>query len=130
MNPVHNKLSVGGAGGSLLGAVTWALVTFIPAWHNGLPPQLVTALPVFVGLAGFAFSGWLAKDDTRFTAATPAREVELRLLELLAGQLPPKPLEPALDPSGGVVAPSAAAGYMQPGTMGHGLRLEQAQQQS
>lgn len=128
--PIHNKLATGGAGGGLVGTIAWILVTFVPAWHTGLPPDLATALPVICGLIGFFATGWLAKDDTRFTPASELQEIELRLLSLLAarGGVPVTVPASAQAPMAGRQAPSAAAieqaaeRLLRPGTMGYGQR--------
>ena len=60
-DPVSGKV-IGGTGlGAAVGLATWALTTFIPAWHSGLPDQLATALPFVIGVLGYAAGGYLAR---------------------------------------------------------------------
>lgn len=86
--PVHNKVSVGLAWGSPAAVITWALTTFIPAWHSGIPDTLARALPGFVGVAAYFWASWSAKDDSRF--AVDARQLALEAARDLE-QLMPQP---------------------------------------
>jgi len=36
--------------GTLAGILTYVLVTFVPAWHNGLPPDVSNVLPMVAGI--------------------------------------------------------------------------------
>jgi hypothetical protein len=58
--PVETKT----AAAVFTGLLTWILVTDIPAFHGGLPPDLAAVLPVLAGAVG----GWLAPHTPRTTA--------------------------------------------------------------
>jgi len=42
---IETKVAAGSAAGILTTLITWALVTYVPAFHTGLPPQLAALLP-------------------------------------------------------------------------------------
>lgn len=60
-DPVSSKVSVGTLGGGALATITWALTTFVPAWHNGIPTQLQTFIPALLGIIGYFGAGYAAK---------------------------------------------------------------------
>jgi hypothetical protein len=45
---IETKVAAGSFTGVLTGFITWALVTYIPAFHNGLPGQVSALLPFAV----------------------------------------------------------------------------------
>jgi hypothetical protein len=55
-NPVSQKVYGASGGATSLALVTWALTTYIPSWHSGIPPTLAPLLPGLIGVIG-AFSG-------------------------------------------------------------------------
>jgi hypothetical protein len=59
--PISQKVYGASGGGLALGLVTWALTTFIPAWHSGIPVTLQPLIPALVGVVGAFLGGWLSK---------------------------------------------------------------------
>lgn len=51
----------GAAIGAAAGLVTWALVTWVPAWHHGLPDPVAAALPFALGWAGHVITAYLTR---------------------------------------------------------------------
>lgn len=68
MNTIHPKVAAGSAAGAATGLVVWALVSFVPAFHNGVPQPVVDVLPVALGWLGHTIAGYLKP------AAGPARQ--------------------------------------------------------
>jgi hypothetical protein len=60
-NVISAKVSNGGLAGALAGVVSSLLVTFIPAFHGGLPAIVQTLIPVGIGTAGYLIGGYLSK---------------------------------------------------------------------
>lgn len=63
--PVETKVAAAASSSTLTGIITWALVSFIPAWHNGLPAALAALLPYIVAVVSGAVSGYLAPHTPR-----------------------------------------------------------------
>jgi hypothetical protein len=59
--PISQKVYGASGGGLALGLVTWALTTFIPAWHSGIPPTLQPLIPALVAVVGAFAGGWFSK---------------------------------------------------------------------
>lgn len=57
-NPISQKVYGAAGGGGPLGLLTWALTTYIPAWHNGIPQSLQGLLPYVVGILGAVGGGY------------------------------------------------------------------------
>lgn len=76
--PVETKTAASASVGVVIGAITWALVSYVPAFHAGLPPQLATFLAWIVPVVLGAAASWLAKHTTR------PDEVMAQALQLLA----------------------------------------------
>jgi len=59
--PISQKVYGASGGGLALGLVTWALTTFIPAWHMGIPITLQPLIPALVAVVGAFLGGYLSK---------------------------------------------------------------------
>ncbi len=57
---ISGKVSLGTLGGGALGIVTALLVALVPAWHQGLPPEVATLITAGMGALGYFTSGFLA----------------------------------------------------------------------
>lgn len=62
---VETKTAAASATAIVTGLLTWVLVTFVPVFRTGLPPQLATFLPVAVGWALSTSAGYLAPHTPR-----------------------------------------------------------------
>lgn len=73
---VETKVAAGSFTAALTGILTWVLVTFIPYFHKGLPPDLAAIIPAIAGWAGASIAGWAAPHTPRAvaTALTAAAE--------------------------------------------------------
>ena len=58
---ISNKVTTGTLSGLALLLITWALTTFIPAWHSALPAPVATVLPGVIAAAGYFSGGWTAR---------------------------------------------------------------------
>lgn len=63
--PIEAKVAAQGGTAALTGVIAWALVTFVPLFHSGLPPELVTFIPYAVSAISGVVAGWLAKHTPR-----------------------------------------------------------------
>lgn len=70
--PVETKTAAAASVSTVTGIVTWVLVTYVPAFHAGLPASLATFLPFIVASVLGAASGWLAPHTPR--AAPPGSQ--------------------------------------------------------
>src|SRR6266567_17323 len=61
MAQISNKVVAGTGAGGLVGIATALLVTFIPAWHSGIPPTLQPLIAVLLTTAFTAAGGYLAR---------------------------------------------------------------------
>jgi hypothetical protein len=84
--PIETKTASGAAVGVVVGAVTWALVAFVPAFKSGLPAPLATFLAWIVPVTLGAAASWAARHTPR------SDEVLAEALKLLqeAGVTVPK----------------------------------------
>lgn len=62
---IETKVAAGSVTAVVTGLLTWALVTFVPMFRTGLPPQLATFLPIAVGWALSTAAGYLAPHTPR-----------------------------------------------------------------
>jgi len=64
--------------GGLTGVVVWALVSFVPAFHNGVPEPIVDALPFILAWAGHTVAAYRAphtsRPDLNVTPAGPVMQ--------------------------------------------------------
>ncbi len=79
--PISNKVAAGTLTGTAVTVLTWALTTYIPAWHSGIPSTLAALLPGLVGAVGYFAGGYMAKHY-------PAALSEVPRLSDLFGQKP------------------------------------------
>lgn len=63
--PVETKVKAGAAAGGLTGAVAWALVSFVPAFHNGVPQPVVDVLPFVLAWVGHVAAAYIAPHTAR-----------------------------------------------------------------
>jgi hypothetical protein len=72
---VETKVKAGFAGGTAAGVVTWLLVAYVPAFHDGLPPAVAALLPVVLSVLASAVSAWMAPHTSRPQVAPPVSVV-------------------------------------------------------
>lgn len=63
--PVERKTALGSASGMAVGALVWALTTFVPLFHGGLPPELYGFVAWIVPQAVTAVVSYLSKHTPR-----------------------------------------------------------------
>ena len=71
-DPVEIKTAAGGASAIISGVITWILVTYVPAFHDGLPSTLATFLPWAVSAILGAAASYLAPHTARPADVPPA----------------------------------------------------------
>ena len=64
LSTVEPKVKAGAAVGAATGAVVWALVSYVPAFHAGVPEPVVAVLPFALAWAGHTIAGYMAPHDT------------------------------------------------------------------
>lgn len=69
--PVETKTAAAASVSTVTGVITWMLVSYIPAFHAGIPAPLATFLPFIVASVLGAVSGYLAPHTPR-PAVPPA----------------------------------------------------------
>lgn len=62
---IETKVGAGSFAGAVTGLLTYVLVTFVPALHAGLPPELATLLPIGIGWLCHTATAWLAPHTQR-----------------------------------------------------------------
>lgn len=73
--PVETKVKAGTAVGGLTGVVVWALVTYVPAFKNGIPEPIMDALPFVLAWLGHTVAAYRAPHTSRpDLTVTPADE--------------------------------------------------------
>lgn len=60
----------GAATAAAVGLVTWALVTWVPAFRAGLPKPVADVLPFALGWAGHVLAAWISRHPA--APGTPA----------------------------------------------------------
>lgn len=63
--PVEVKVKAGAAVGGVTGAVVWALVAYVPAFHDGVPEPLVAVLPFALAWVGHVIAAYTAPHTHR-----------------------------------------------------------------
>jgi hypothetical protein len=63
--PIEAKVVTSSWTAMVVGLVTWGLVTFIPAWHSGIPQPLATFLPLVIASISSTFVGYMTKHTPR-----------------------------------------------------------------
>jgi hypothetical protein len=72
--PVETKTAAAAAVSTVTGVVTWVLVSWIPAFHAGLPPALATFLPFIIASVLGTAASWMAPHTPRpADSQVPAR---------------------------------------------------------
>ncbi len=66
---VESKVKQGAAVGAATGVVVWALVSFVPTFHTGVPEPVVAVLPFALAWAGHTIAAYRAPHDSRRDAA-------------------------------------------------------------
>jgi hypothetical protein len=62
MNGKHalcRPAKAGAAAGGITGLIIWALVAYIPAFHNGVPAAVTDVLPFALAWIGHVLTTWL-----------------------------------------------------------------------
>lgn len=85
--PVETKTAASASVGVVTGVITWILVTYVHAFHAGLPAPLATFLPYIVSVVLASAAGWLAPHTSR---PDDVAAQAVKLLEEAGLQLPPK----------------------------------------
>jgi hypothetical protein len=62
---IETKVAAGSATGIVTGLLSWALVSYIPAWHNGIPATLLPFIPAIAGWLCATAAGYLAPHTSR-----------------------------------------------------------------
>ena len=52
MSKLCTPAKAGATTGAVTGLIVWALMSFVPAFHNGVPEAVVSVLPFALGWAG------------------------------------------------------------------------------
>lgn len=65
----------GAATGAFVGLVVWALVAFVPAFHDGVPEPVVAVLPFVLGYAGHVLASWVTAHPGTAPLSPPAAPV-------------------------------------------------------
>jgi len=74
---VEAKVKAGSAATIVTGILTWVLVTYVPAFHSGLPSALSAVLPVIVASVLGTVAAWKAPHTARpDLAGTGAHEAK------------------------------------------------------
>jgi hypothetical protein len=63
--PIETKVKAGTLTGSLTGLAIWALMAYVPAFHDGVPEPVVAIIPVVLSVVGGAIAAWLAPHTSR-----------------------------------------------------------------
>ncbi len=63
--PIEAKVVTASWTAMATGLLTWGLVTFIPAFHSGLPPALANFLPLVVASVSSTAAGYFTKHTPR-----------------------------------------------------------------
>lgn len=66
--PVETKVKAGAAAGAVTGIVVWALVSYVPAFKNGVPQPIMDALPFVLAWIGHTVAAYLAPHTSRVGA--------------------------------------------------------------
>ena len=62
---VEKKVTVGAAAGGVTGLVVWALVSYIPAFRNGVPEPVIDVIPFALAWIGHTAGSYLAPHTHR-----------------------------------------------------------------
>jgi len=63
--PVEKKTAASASASVVSGVITWILVTYVPAFHSGLPGPLATFLPYIVTTVCGALAAYFAPHTPR-----------------------------------------------------------------
>ncbi len=72
---IETKVKAGAVAGGLTGLVVWALVSYVPAFHNGVPQPVVDVIPFALAWAGHVIAGYLAPHTHRPDLPKPVGDV-------------------------------------------------------
>ena len=62
---IETKVKAGTLTGALTGLVVWALMSYVPVFHDGVPVPVVDAIPWVLTLMGSAVAAYLAPHTSR-----------------------------------------------------------------
>jgi hypothetical protein len=62
---VETKVKAGAVAGGVTGLVVWALVSYIPAFHNGVPQPVLDVLPFALAWIGHTVAAYMAPHTSR-----------------------------------------------------------------
>lgn len=63
--PIEAKVVTASWTAIVTGLITWGLVTFVPAFHSGIPSALANFLPLIVATVGSTAAGYFTKHTPR-----------------------------------------------------------------
>lgn len=63
--PVETKVQAGTLSGAVTGLVVWALVAYVPAFHDGVPKPVTDAIPVILAVLAWFIGAYLAPHTNR-----------------------------------------------------------------
>jgi hypothetical protein len=66
---MERKVKAGTAAGAVTGLIVWALVSYVPAFHDGVPEAVVAVIPVVLAWAGHTAAAWLTRSAPGVPAA-------------------------------------------------------------
>lgn len=73
--PVETKVVASSGTTIFIGLLTWALVTYVPMWHSGIPADLQPFLPVAAAWVLSTVSGYFAPHTYRPDLPIPGVKV-------------------------------------------------------
>lgn len=71
-NVLCTPARTGAAIGAVTGVIVWALMSWVPAFHNGVPEAVVAAIPVAVAWAGHVIGARMTPHPPVPAPAPPA----------------------------------------------------------
>jgi hypothetical protein len=73
---IEKKVSYGAGAGAATGLVVWALISFVPMFHTGVPEPVVAVIPVFLAWLGHTIAAYSAPHTPRNIASQPVTHVD------------------------------------------------------
>jgi hypothetical protein len=72
---IEKKVKVGAATGAATGLVVWALVSYVPAFRNGVPQPVADLIPFALAWAGHTVAAYRAPHTHRPDLPAPVGDV-------------------------------------------------------
>ena len=92
---INPKLAASSLTATIVGMITWLLVSYVPTFHHGLPVDLANLLPGLVGIAVGFVGGYLKREESHPSELVARVEAAAATIEHLveslinAGKNPP-----------------------------------------